>query len=294
MVWYLGQSLLILGASFLFGLLVGWAVWRLPWRRRHFGESDVISALNRQHTLELAAWDERVARLQDHLDGQDHLAGRVPTDSSPDPGQLDQRDLAAQPRDGTAAPSFDPAADFPDAWMTTDGLLIEDAEYAQDAEPLADEAHYEAPGPRPPAHFPAAANAELTSSDPATAELDLRAAATASGQEAPSQQEAPSKAAIPDLSHLVADLRGDDLTRIVGISAEIADSLAAAGLRTYQDLAGARPHEVESALGTAATAWPDTRRTWPRQAQLLTDGDTTGFDRLAWELTTDRETSSGL
>lgn len=246
MAWYIGQSLVMLGASFLLGLLVGWAVWRLPWRRRHFGESDVISALNRQHTLELAERDERIARLQDQR-RLDQLPGRVATGGSRDIPQDDPHRLAAQAPDGATAASADSAADFPDAWMATGDHLI------PELEPLGDEAQHDKLAPRPPAHFPVSTHADPTG--PASPEVDL--------------------------------------TRIVGISSDIACTLRAAGLRTYQDLASARPHDVDSALAAGDADRPDTRGTWPRQAQLLADGDKAGFDRLARQLTADREITRG-
>jgi predicted flap endonuclease-1-like 5' DNA nuclease len=324
MVWYLGQSLIMLSASFALGLLVGWAAWRLPWRKRRFGESDVIAALNRQHTLELAERDERIARLQDEL----FALGMTSNDRAVNP--LDARHEDAQ------------YPDFPDAQIAND-----QESSLEEPALLLDDAQVEPPGPRPPALFPASGDMRATAMDersmdkaapddtapddtapddtapndtapeknspvepapeePSPEEPAPEGAGAPQGMQdavprvevdlrdapAPRAQEMPSHATTDERG--VADLRGDDLTRIVGISPEIAGSLQAAGLHTYQDLASARPHQVDSALQTGRAPWTDLRRTWPRQAQLLADGDETGFDRLARGLITDREITRGL
>lgn len=68
MSWYLGQSWLIILLSILLGLLIGWAVWRRPWHKRYFGESEAITRMTGEHSRNLADKDAEITRLQGLLD----------------------------------------------------------------------------------------------------------------------------------------------------------------------------------------------------------------------------------
>jgi large subunit ribosomal protein L21 len=76
---------------------------------------------------------------------------------------------------------------------------------------------------------------------------------------APVKKAAPKKAA-----------KGDDLKKIEGIGPKIAETLTAAGIATFADLAKADPKNIaEIIAGVRGNHVPDT---WPEQAQLASDG----------------------
>lgn len=73
----------------------------------------------------------------------------------------------------------------------------------------------------------------------------------------------------------------DDLKRLEGIGPKMAAALNAAGITTYAELAVADDATLRSAMAAAKMRRPSTAGTWPRQAQLLADGDEDGFNALA-------------
>ena len=82
---------------------------------------------------------------------------------------------------------------------------------------------------------------------------------------APVKKEAPKKAT-PEK----ASTKGDDLKKIEGIGPKIAETLTAAGIATFADLAKAKPAKISEIIaGVRGNHVPDT---WPQQAQLAADG----------------------
>ena len=76
---------------------------------------------------------------------------------------------------------------------------------------------------------------------------------------APAKKAAPKKAA-----------KGDDLKKIEGIGPKIAETLAAAGIATFADLAKAKPAKISEIIeGVRGNHVPDT---WPAQAKMAADG----------------------
>ena len=64
--------------------------------------------------------------------------------------------------------------------------------------------------------------------------------------------------------------KADDLTKVEGIGPKIAETLVAAGISTYADLAKAKPAKIEEIIAEVrGNHVPDT---WPKQAKLAADG----------------------
>jgi len=83
---------------------------------------------------------------------------------------------------------------------------------------------------------------------------------------APKAKEAPAKKAAPKK----ATGKADDLKKIEGIGPKIAETLTAAGIATYADLAKAKPAKIAEIIADVRGSHvPDT---WPQQAQLAADG----------------------
>ena len=81
--------------------------------------------------------------------------------------------------------------------------------------------------------------------------------------EAKAEKAAPKKAA-------KATGKADDLKKIEGIGPKIAETLVAAGIATYADLAKAKPAQISEIIeGVRGNHVPDT---WPKQAKLAADG----------------------
>ncbi len=75
---------------------------------------------------------------------------------------------------------------------------------------------------------------------------------------------APKKAAAPKKA------KADDLKKIEGIGPKIAETLVAAGIATFADLAKAKPAKISEIIeGVRGNHIPDT---WPQQAKLAADG----------------------
>jgi len=76
-----------------------------------------------------------------------------------------------------------------------------------------------------------------------------------------------------------ADAKPDNLTKIEGIGPKIAETLVAAGVASYADLAAKTPEEIAEIIkDVRGKHVPDT---WPKQAQMAADGK---WDELkAWQ-----------
>ncbi|MAL60873.1 MAG: 50S ribosomal protein L21 [Flavobacteriaceae bacterium] len=97
--------------------------------------------------------------------------------------------------------------------------------------------------------------------EPKKAEPKVEAKATA-----PKAKEEPAKKAAPKK----ATGKADDLKKIEGIGPKIAETLTAAGIATYADLAKAKPAKIAEIIADVRGSHvPDT---WPQQAQLAADG----------------------
>ncbi len=72
----------------------------------------------------------------------------------------------------------------------------------------------------------------------------------------------------------------DDLTEIEGIGPKIQEALYEAKIRSYEDLAAADLDTLHAALQAAGISSGRHIETWSQQAQLLVDGDISGFEAL--------------
>jgi predicted flap endonuclease-1-like 5' DNA nuclease len=112
-LWFIGQSLLVIAAAFLLGLLVGWLVWGLLWRRARVDESAAVTTERARHSVELADRDAELVMLRQRVAECDrqHAMGSI----SP-----------AEPR------SFAPAAE-----VTTTAVEVDNSEtvFEQEAAP---------------------------------------------------------------------------------------------------------------------------------------------------------------
>ena len=88
----------------------------------------------------------------------------------------------------------------------------------------------------------------------------------ASGAKKSSQKAEPKKTT----SKKATAKKGDDLKKIEGIGPKIAETLAAAGIATYADLAKAKPADISEIIsGVRGNHVTDT---WPKQAQMAAEG----------------------
>ncbi|MEZ4841664.1 MAG: 50S ribosomal protein L21 [Flavobacteriaceae bacterium] len=83
-------------------------------------------------------------------------------------------------------------------------------------------------------------------------------------------KEAPKKEAPKAEPKKAAKVEADDLKKIEGIGPKIAETLIAAGIATYADLAKAKPAKISEIIADVrGNHVPDT---WPQQAKLAADG----------------------
>lgn len=80
----------------------------------------------------------------------------------------------------------------------------------------------------------------------------------------------------------------DDLSVIEGIGPKMAAALTAAGLLTYEQLAGASQQTLRDAIGAAGLRFAPSLPTWAEQAGFLARGDRAGFEAFIKELVAGR------
>ena len=106
-----------------------------------------------------------------------------------------------------------------------------------------------------------AAPAKKASAPKAEPKKETKAAAP---KAAPAKKEAPAKKAPAKKA------AKDDLKKIEGIGPKIAETLTAAGIATFADLAKAKPAKISEIIeGVRGNHVPDT---WPKQAKMAADG----------------------
>lgn len=101
--------------------------------------------------------------------------------------------------------------------------------------------------------------AEATEADTEPTEIDLAPVAAA----------APAEAAAP----------ADDLTVIDGIGPKISQTLAAAGIKTFDELHRTSEAQLRETLSAARIVIPASMPTWPRQAGMAAAGDWKGLHK---------------
>ncbi len=101
--------------------------------------------------------------------------------------------------------------------------------------------------------------------------------------EAPAPEAEPVKAAPKAVSS------GDDLKRIEGIGPKMNDALIAAGIDTFEKLAGSSEDQIKAALEAAGARFAPSLGSWAEQAGFLAKGDEAGFKALSDSLTSGRK-----
>lgn len=86
----------------------------------------------------------------------------------------------------------------------------------------------------------------------------------------PKKAAAPKKAAPKKAAPKKTTAKADDLKKIEGIGPKIADTLKAAGIATFADLAKAKPAKISEII--ADVRGNHVTDTWPAQAKLAADG----------------------
>ncbi|MFP2995658.1 50S ribosomal protein L21 [Spongiivirga sp. MCCC 1A20706] len=111
---------------------------------------------------------------------------------------------------------------------------------------------------------PAKAKAEKPAAKKAAAPKKEEAKPAAKKAVAPKKEAAPKKATPKKAA------KADDLKKIEGIGPKIAETLVAAGIATFADLAKAKPAKISEIIeGVRGNHVTDT---WPKQAKLAADG----------------------
>lgn len=134
---------------------------------------------------------------------------------------------------------------------------------------------------------PAAAKAtEKKAAAPKSAAAPKTAAPKADTKATPAKAEAktpaPKKAAAPKAA-VVA--KADDLTLIEGIGPKIAELLQNAGIKSFADLAKAKPAAIKTILDAAGKKFQmHDPATWPKQSALARDGKSAELAKLQEEL----------
>ncbi len=85
------------------------------------------------------------------------------------------------------------------------------------------------------------------------------------------------------------EVEPDDLERVEGIGPAMSRALVAAGIRTYEQLAGTDEDTLRDAIKAKGLKFAPSLVTWSRQARLLADGDEEGFADLTRRLVAGRD-----
>jgi large subunit ribosomal protein L4 len=86
-----------------------------------------------------------------------------------------------------------------------------------------------------------------------------------------------------------ASSSGDDLKRVEGIGPKMNDALIAAGIDSFEKLAGSSEDQIKAALEAAGARFAPSLGTWAEQAGFLAKGDEEGFKVLTEKLTGGRK-----
>lgn len=104
----------------------------------------------------------------------------------------------------------------------------------------------------------------------ALTEIVIESILTSGGKPAKAAPKKATKKAEPKTADKKATGKADDLKKIEGIGPKIAETLIAAGVVTFADLAKAEPAKISEII--AGVRGNHVTDTWPAQAQLATDG----------------------
>ncbi len=324
MAWFVGQSLFVIVAAFLLGVLVSWLWWG---RRRPAPVAATAATDSAGH----AAYSGRAG-----VPAPPRRPGPA-TAAEPAPVAAGPAELPAGaatepgPEAATEAPTAQPDPVVPEATLpaapetdTADTVPIrtaaDTAEAAHSVAPIdppetapaaadtAEAAHSAAPTD-PSGTAPAAAEAVDTA--PAAADLVDTAAAAADLVDTAAAAADP---AVPAVGRATVEAPGsgvaqpvavrvprqrrpagaagqpaDDLERIEGIGPKMSAALVNAGISRYRQLAAADEAALRRAIEAAGLTFAPSLVTWARQARLLADGDEAGFADLTRRLVAGRD-----
>lgn len=304
MAWFVGRSVVIIALAFALGIGIGWLWWRR--RKVNFGESQAIAELTANHrsrraefsaTLQtkdddLQAREDEIARLRTELETRaattiDLTSGSATwqrTGESQEALVVTLSDAASvpppvipsDPSPEILASLATPVEEIPTSLITHLPVLTE-------GPPVTDLPTIKTRIPRTTAPVPPVTMTEGTTATHigagATPAPLPTTGPTAAAAEPPAE---PGTEAETDL---ISEPPGDDLERIEGIGPRIGTALRGAGIHTYRQLADADASTLQTALEQAGLRFAPSLPTWSRQARFLADGDETGFQALAEQLT---------
>ncbi len=293
MAWYLGQSWLIILLSVLLGLLIGWALWRRPWHKRYFSESEAITKLSRENSQALAAADRRRADADRTIAARDAEIERLTAlvekraATAVTAARAASGAAAAEGSDESAADTAEMRVPVPTAdAVDVDAVQASDVDVNDPATGEVDLSAIQA------ASVDVSAEATATRLDGDAAEPDGDTATPAdqqiSGLAGGALAEDGDEAAAAEIS-LQDESGEDELERVEGVGPRIAGALAAAGITTFRKLAESDVAELQSALEQAGLRFAPSLPTWSRQARLLAEGDEAGFLKLTEQLVAGRD-----
>ncbi|GIG90362.1 hypothetical protein Pen02_52980 [Plantactinospora endophytica] len=283
MAWFVSQSLLVILAAFLLGMVVGWLVWgkrRSPLPQA--GEASVVRPADAEgfkvavtstaHAEPRPANPATMVRGERVAGGQDTLtaAKDAATRTTESPSTTTPATTTVEP----AAPAVASVA------TTVEPATATVVSTATTAEPAT------ATGVSPATTAkPAITTAEASKVEPATTTAEtakVESAATAEPVATTVESATPAVGS--------ADTPGDELERIEGIGPKMATALRAAGIHTFRQLADADDDTRRAAIEAAGLTFAPSLVTWGRQARLLANGDEAGFAKLTELLTAGRDT----
>ncbi|WP_117209333.1 helix-hairpin-helix domain-containing protein [Allorhizocola rhizosphaerae] len=263
MAWFIGQSILMIAAAFLLGLLVGWIIWgRLSVGRRSATTAPVAAIPEPRTSPENSAPDDDTGERAKPVAPVAIAEGTelvVAPSTSPEP---------------SAEPSTEPAAEPSAEPERVAAVAVAEPQPA--AEPSAGPATELSAEPEPVA---AVAVAEP---EPSIEPAPVAAAVVAA--KPPSKRKSRKAAAMPE-----DGVEPDDLERIEGIGPAMSRALIAAGIKTYGQLADAGEDALRDAIQAKGLKFAPSLVTWSRQARLLADGDEEGFAELTRRLVAGRD-----
>ncbi len=261
MAWFIGQSILMIALAFLLGLLVGWLIWGRLLRRDRPARQAV---------------EEPPASVE---------TAREPV-SEPDPVAL----IPAQ-RSESIAESSPVAEPSPVGVAVADDTVADDA--AAEREPVTAAAVVE-PDPVPVVVAEPSPAAAVEPDPVPVVVAEPSPAAVAAVEPEPEVVAAePEPVPVPVLTKVAVvepdEVEPDDLERVEGIGPAMSRALVAAGIRTYEQLAGTDEDTLRDAIKAKGLKFAPSLVTWSRQARLLADGDEEGFADLTRRLVAGRD-----
>lgn len=271
MLWFIGQSWVLLATAFLLGLLVGYLWWGMLWRRVQVDESRAVRAERQKHANNLIERDRELAILRERVE------------------KCDLEHLSMLPVVATAAVP-DSALALPEPEPVTEQIPIIEIEPITERIPVLRE-----PEPEPAEAATEPMAEPIAPDDPVVDAEPERDDEPVVAEEALTEAEPePVVAAVPAPKPLRTYIPSqpkptDDLERIEGIGPQMSGALKNAGIHTYAELAAADETTLRDAIEARGLRFAPSLVTWGRQAQLLAEGDEDGFADLTRRLVSGRD-----